>query len=244
MAEIVLSYPTATPGAVVVIPALISPEDRARAKGILSDLAADARAVVSKFEPAKSDANGLHKKIVAEEKAELAPIEQSKALVIAAIDDYDAREKRLAEARAAEEAAARSRALLDEAEARAANRRLEAEDARAMGLDVEAAVLDQRAAATEDMALTITIEAESAAAPTYAPPTDRRESWSAEVTDLQKLCRYIADADPALFALVRDFVKPNQTALNALARSQKSLLAIPGVSARDTSRVVAGRRCP
>jgi hypothetical protein len=242
MAQVVLAYPTATPGAVIDIPALISPDDRARAKAILADLADEAKAVVSKFAPAKADAHDLHKRVIAEEKAELAPIEQSKALVVAAIDDYDARQKRIAEAKAAEEAAARNRALLDEAEARARAKRLEADDAAAMGLDVEAAVLEQSAAATEDMALTITIEAESAAVPNYTPPTDRRESWSAEVTDLQKLCRYIADADPALFALVRDFVRPNQTALNALARAQKSRLNIPGVSARDTSRVVAGRR--
>jgi hypothetical protein len=238
--EIVLSYPTATPGAVVVVPALISPEDRARAKGILSDLADEAKAVVAKFAEAKSDANKLHKKIVAEENAELAPIEQGKALVVAAIDDYDARQKRIADARAAEEAAARNRALLDEAEARARAKRLEADDARAMGSDVEAAILDERAAATEDMALMI-VEAEPAA-PSYTPPTDRRETRSAEVFDIAALCRYIGNASPELLAIVGDLVKPNQAALNALVRAQGDRFNIPGVRALVTSKVNAGRR--
>lgn len=242
MAEIVLSYPAATPGAVIDVPALISPEDRARAKAILLELADQKKAVAAKFAPAKGEANAIHKRICAEEKAELAPIEQSNALVVAAIDDYDAREKRIAQERAAEEAAARSRALLEEAEARANARRREAEDAIALGLDVEAAVLEQRAEATEDMALMI-LEAEAApSVPAYTPPSDRRESWSAEVTDLAALCRYIGNAPPELFEIVRDFVKVNQTALNAQARARKGKLNIPGVSARDTSRIVAGRR--
>lgn len=59
-----------------------------------------------------------------------------------------------------------------------------------------------------------------------APGLSFREHWSAEVTDLKALVQAVAAGSQPL-----DLLLPNDAALNALARSLKSSLQIPGVRA-------------
>lgn len=64
-----------------------------------------------------------------------------------------------------------------------------------------------------------------------------RETWSAKVTDLSALARYVA-ANPQFANLL----SANMPALNAQARSLKGALSIPGVEAVCTRDVAAARR--
>jgi hypothetical protein len=62
-----------------------------------------------------------------------------------------------------------------------------------------------------------------------------RDLWSAEVTDLLMLVRYVAEFPEFIHLL-----KPNQTAINSMARGQKERLMIPGVQAVKKTVVAAG----
>lgn len=56
-----------------------------------------------------------------------------------------------------------------------------------------------------------------------------RELWSAEVTDLVKLAKYVAE-HPEWASLI----EPNMKSLNMLARQQKDALTLPGVRAKSS----------
>lgn len=64
-----------------------------------------------------------------------------------------------------------------------------------------------------------------------------RETWSASVTDVAALVKFVA-ANPQFAGLL----SPNMPALNAQARSLKGQMSIPGVEAICTRDVAAGRR--
>jgi hypothetical protein len=53
-----------------------------------------------------------------------------------------------------------------------------------------------------------------------------RETWHAEVEDIQALCKFMAEANPTL-----NYVIPNMPVLNQMARQFKDELRIPGVKA-------------
>lgn len=53
-----------------------------------------------------------------------------------------------------------------------------------------------------------------------------REQWSCEVTDMQELCKAVAEG-----VVSQELVKPNMTELNALARGMKKHLNVPGLRA-------------
>jgi len=79
--------------------------------------------------------------------------------------------------------------------------------------------------------------------PTYAPSTvqkvqgiSSRESWKAEVTDLGALIGFIAQNRQ-----YTNLLEPNNTAVNAMARSLKSAMAIPGIRVYNEA-VVSVRR--
>jgi len=120
--------------------------------------------------------------------------------------EEEERQRKAAEAKAAE-------AARKEAE-RLAKR---AETAEAKGKVEEAAVLRELA---------------DAPAPVIAAPATRvsgissRENWSAQVTDKAALVKAAAE-NPAYLA----YLEPDMKSLNALARAQKNALAIPGVKA-------------
>jgi hypothetical protein len=75
-------------------------------------------------------------------------------------------------------------------------------------------------------------------APTYqraAGISKMRENWSAEVTDIAKLVKAVAAGKVSY-----EYILPNQVALNARAKADKSTMNIPGVIARNIP-VIAGR---
>jgi hypothetical protein len=59
-----------------------------------------------------------------------------------------------------------------------------------------------------------------------------RELWSAEVTDLEALVKYVATR-PELSNLLQ----PNMPAINALARSMRSALRIPGIQVQNSTNI-------
>jgi len=73
--------------------------------------------------------------------------------------------------------------------------------------------------------------------PTYqkAAGVSTRENWKAKVTDIKKLCAAVAKGTVPI-----TYVLPNDSALNARAKSDKGTLNIPGVLAYNEP-IVAGR---
>lgn len=127
-----------------------------------------------------------------------------------------------------------------EAEAREGQRRLQAqaEEEERKRRETEAAIAQEDGATPEQVEAIKTAPSTLPApivTPAYAKPTGvtMRENWSAEVTDLEALVKFAAKFKQ--FALLL----PNQTALNALARSQKQAMKIPGVRAVNTPGVAA-----
>ena len=149
---------------------------------------------------------------VALESAELAPVQEVEGVLKAKTFAWDA----------AQEAARRAEQARLEAEAR---HRAEEE---ALAAAIEAEKAGAPAAEVEAVLAQPIIAAPVVAPKTYtpAPRMAGRESWSGRVTDLQALVRFVA-ANPAFGNLLM----VNQTALNQLARSQKSMMKIPGVEA-------------
>lgn len=104
-----------------------------------------------------------------------------------------------------------------------------------------------RKAGEEEEARRITEEAEKAPEPPPPPPPPpapkpkaveglrTSQKWSAHVTDLKALCKAIGEGTaPA------DFVRPNQTELNAWARARKKKdLNLPGVEGVAETHVAA-----
>lgn len=62
-----------------------------------------------------------------------------------------------------------------------------------------------------------------------------RDNWKAEVTDLMALVQAVAGGKAPI-----DYLLPNATVLNALAKGKKETMAIPGVKAWN-DRVVNQR---
>lgn len=170
-----------------------------------------------------------HREAVATKKKYEAPLLEAERVIKDAIVAFDAEQER---ARVALE-----RQLQEQAR--------ELEEARQLE---EAAALETEALATGDTAL-LEEARELASAPVAAPavfvpratPTvagiSLRETWSAHVTDFQKLVAFVA-ANPSYLNLLQ----VNTTALNQQARSLKASLRIPGVQAMATKDVAAGRR--
>jgi len=149
---------------------------------------------------------------VAAEKSELAPVQEVEGVLKALTFAWDA----------AQEAARRAEQARLEAEAR---KKVEDEALAA----AEAAQAAGAGAQEVEAILETPIVAPPVVAPkayVAAPRMAGRESWSGKVTDFQALIRFVA-ANPAF----QNLLQVNQTALNQLARSQKSMMKIPGVEA-------------
>jgi hypothetical protein len=92
----------------------------------------------------------------------------------------------------------------------------------------------------EGRAETLEQRAETVHAPTVAPaetPSGAihvRTTWHAEVVDLALLAKACAEGQQPI-----GFIEPNMTALNAMARTSKDGLAIPGVKAVSEEGVAA-----
>lgn len=135
---------------------------------------------------------------------------------ILAYQDAEERKRREAEAAAAE-AARKEREKL---EAQAAKAAAAGKTGKAEALAATAAAIPER------------IEIQSGAP--VISGVSSRTTWRAEVTDKAALVAYIS-AHPEWLHLV----ELNMTALNGLARSQKSALALPGVRAIEEKQIAA-----
>jgi hypothetical protein len=151
----------------------------------------------------------------------LNPVLQAKQSLSRAIGAWDEEQERL---RREEQ-----RRLEAEARARAEQETLEAAvDAEQNGADAEEieAVLSGSQAVTK-----------ISAAPTYSKSVPTRESWGAQVFSLSALVKAAAQ-NPAYLA----YLQANEPALNAAARHQKTLFAIPGCRAVKQTIATRGRK--
>jgi hypothetical protein len=151
---------------------------------------------------------------VAAETAELAPVQEAERVLKALTFAWDAAQEALRRAKQAELEAEAKKKAEDEALAAA-----EAAQAAGAGAQEVEAILE-----TPIVAPPVVAPKAYVAAPRMAG----RESWSGKVTDMQALIRFVA-ANPGF----QNLLQINQTALNQLARSQKSMMKIPGVEARS-----------
>lgn len=121
-------------------------------------------------------------------------------------------------------------------EEEAERRRVEEEARRAQEAEAEARIeeAEQQGATPEEVAAIVAaaeaapavIVAPSPKPQPIAPGVGTAERWTAQVTDIKALCRAIADG-----TVSTEFVVPNATALNQMARSQKQTFNVPGCRA-------------
>jgi hypothetical protein len=174
-------------------------------------------------------AHEAHKALLKEKQDAEAPLAEAERIAKDALVAYNREQDRL---RREEEARRREQARLEEEERRLAEA-IELEEAgRAMG-DVG---MVAEAAELLEAPISVPVVAVASSTPKVSGIA-YRETWSARVTDLKALVKYVA-ANPQFANLLT----ANTTALNAQARSLKGALAIPGVEAVATRDVAAGRR--
>lgn len=164
-------------------------------------------------EPKKAK-HTIWKAEVAAETAELAPVQEVEGVLKAKTFAWDAAQEALRRAEQAKLEAEAKKQAEDEALAAA-----------------EAAQKAGASAPEVDSILETPIIAPPVVAPRTYQPAPRmagRESWSGKVTDFMALVRFIA-ANPGF----QNLLEVNQTALNQMARSQKSAMRIPGVEAKS-----------
>jgi hypothetical protein len=204
----------------------------------LKAVAALRRSIEAKCSPAIDAAHKAHKAMLTLRDEHTKPILEIEGVLRKKLGDYQAAEqRRIAEARRLEEERQRQEQERIRAEQERERARLqrEAEEKRlAEAAELEqAGKLEQAAAAIE---APVVVEAPAPLAPPplkplYVPPAPQMkgvgftERWSAEVVDIAALVRY-AGAHPELGLVVA-----NTATLNALARTQKAALSIPGVKA-------------
>jgi hypothetical protein len=160
----------------------------------------------------KEATNKAHQAAVDAERAELSPVQEAEKVLKALTFAWDAAQEALRRAEQARLDAEAKRKTQEEAIAAAAA----AEAAGAPKEEVDS-ILDNPPPPPPVVAPKAYVA---------APRMAGRESWSGKVTDLQALIRFVA-ANPGF----QNLLQVNQTALNQLARSQKSMMKIPGVEA-------------
>ena len=176
--------------------------------------------IVDYHAPLKQKAHEAHKAICSAENGLLLPVRQAKQRLGRMIGEWDAEQERVrAEAQRRLEEAERKRA--DDERLAAA---IDAEQSGADAEEVEA-VLSSPAPIQKVIA-----------APTYAKSIPTRENWSAQVVSLRELVKAAA-ANPAYLC----YLEANETALNAAARAQKQLFAVPGCKAVVQRNAIRGR---
>lgn len=228
------------PGREVAAQALTWPE-RARAIQIVDDPsykgAADALKGIkalraeadATFDPIIADAHKAHRTAIEQKRKVDQPLTEAEGIIKRAMVAFDDEQERL---RREEQ-----RRLEEEARRREEDERL----ALAAQLEREGNEVGDEAMVAEAHEL---IEAPIQPAPVATvqkatPKVDGiayRSTWSARVTSLLELVRFVA-ANPSHLALIQ----ANQPALNGQARSLRGALRIPGVRAVET-RDVAARR--
>lgn len=171
--------------------------------------------------PLKKKAHEAHKAICDAEATLLKPITAAKAALSRLIGAWDAEQERLRH----EE----QRRLEQEAQRRAD------EEALSAAIDAE-----QNGADAEEIETVLSTPgpiSKVVAAPTYNKAVPTRENWSAQVLSLRDLVKAAA-ANPAYLC----YLQPNEAALNAAARAQKSVFNVPGCKAVVQRLATRGRQ--
>jgi hypothetical protein len=177
--------------------------------------------IAETFDPHCKRAHDAHKALVAEKAAAEAPLTEAEGIIKRALAAYEQEQQRAARAEADRLAALARQAEID-------RKLAEAVAAEAQGDDVAAcAILDEPIVS----------------APVFVPAAvpkvtgvSYRTTYAARVTDKAALVKFCA-AHPAYL----NCVAPDMTALNALARSMKTNMQIPGVTVDETRSVAVGR---
>jgi hypothetical protein len=166
------------------------------------------------FAKAKKSASDAHKMIVAAVASMVGPWAEARTIYFRKSDEYQAAERVKAEA---EQRRLQERARKEEEE----RQLLAAIDAEEGGNQAEAeAILAERPSVP-----VVTV----APAVAEVKGVSRRTTWSAEVDDLLKLVRYVAQHEEWISLL-----EPAMPNLNRLAVAQREALSIPGVRAVAT----------
>lgn len=174
------------------------------------------------FDPIISKAHAAHKEALMQKKRITTPLDEAETIIKRKLGVYTQEQQRL---RFEAERLERERA---EREA-AIQREHEIEAAEALGASVEEIAVIAEAPLQRRPVLV-------AAQPKVAG-ISTRELWKAEVTDLAALVKYISTR-PELSNLLT----PNLPAINALARSLRSALNIPGVKVYNEASIATLRR--
>lgn len=166
--------------------------------------------IVEEFAPMKEAAHKAHKTITAKEGEYLKPITEAESTLKASIIKWQDEQESI---RRAEQARL-------EAEARAA---AEEERKRREEEALQAAIAE---GAEEVYVEPAPYVPPPIAAPTYEKVTGLgiTRRWGADVTDIKKLCRAVADG-----VVPESYVLPNMPALNQRAQADKQALVLPGV---------------
>lgn len=200
--------------------------------------------VADTFEPIISKAFAAHREAVAQRKKHETPLLEAEGIYKRAMLTYtqEQERQRQEQERKAREAAEREQAKLREqaaaaeakAKAEAEELRRKAEEAAAAGRAEEAAKLAAKAQTTEDKgaakAEALQDRASLVPTPVIASNTptvagiSTRKTYAAKVTDKMALIKAVAEGRAP-----NNVIEPNQTVLNALARSMKEGFAYPGV---------------
>jgi len=193
-------------------------ESHAEAQIMLQDIKAVHTKIVKEiFEEPRTLAHRTWKSFVAAEKKLTDPLDFSRKLLVGKITSYE----RLEQQRAEEEARRLEELLRKEQEEVAQEA---AEAAQEAGYEVEAQeILDSAKHAPEPV-----VQPQARVSKVSGVTSMTR--WSAEVTDLIDLVRYVAE-NPQWIGLLQ----PDMKQLNALARAQRKAMALPGVRAVSTS---------
>lgn len=208
--------------------ALVVTDDTSYSAGadLLLGIKALRKRIADVFDPHVKRAHDAHKALVREKADADAPLTMAESIIKSSLVTFtQARER---------ERRAEQLRLEAEARAQAETRALE-----------EAAALEAEGLAHGDASLVAAAQALIAqpveVAPVYVAPAtpavsgiSMRETWSADVVDLSALVRHVAEHHEYL-----NLVMANQPALNALARSLKQSMAVPGVKAVATSGMAA-----
>jgi len=160
-----------------------------------------------------------HKAAIADRDGLLRPVEEAEAIINDKILKYRAWERE--EARKAQEAAAKAQRAAEEAA-----RKAEAESLREAGAEEAAKMVEEAPPAP--------VVAVAAAAPVKTEGVFTRTSWKAEVTSKMELIKFVAQ-NPAFLHLLDVSSKE----CNALARSQKAEMQIPGLKVVKSESIVA-----
>lgn len=223
----------AVDGATVTEKALTFPE-RARAICITDDgtyqaaceflkgIKALRTEIAETFGPHITRAHEAHKALLKEKADAEAPLADAERIAKAALVIYDQEQERIRR-----EEQARQQAEL---------RRQETERRLAEAVALEAVGETETADALIEEPIHVPTVAVAPSTPKVSG-ISYRETWSANVTSLHKLVKFVAE-NPSHVGLL----SANMPALNAQARSLKAQMQLPGVEAIATRDVAAGRR--